>query len=158
MTDSRLSNNSMHRTVQTISTTHMQTQLRIARPVRNLEKSVQMYCKGLGLVEIGRFADHEGFDGVMLGRPGLSYHFEFTFCRVHPVTPAPTAEDLIVFYLPDASEWQSTCRSALEAGFVEVNSFNPYWDRLGRTFEDLDGYRVVLQRAAWSNDVSSSAK
>ena len=133
----------------------MQAHLRIARPVRELEKSVRMYCKGLGLMEIGRFADHEGFDGVMLGRPGLSYHFEFTFCRVHPVTPAPTAEDLIVFYLPDASEWESACRSALEAGFIEVKSFNPYWDQLGRTFEDHDGYRVVLQRAAWSNGASS---
>ena len=132
----------------------MQAHLRIARPVRELEKSVRMYCKGLGLMEIGRFADHEGFDGVMLGRPGLSYHFEFTFCRVHPVTPAPTAEDLIVFYLPDASEWESACRSALEAGFVEVKSFNPYWAKLGRTFEDVDGYRVVLQCAAWSNGES----
>jgi catechol 2,3-dioxygenase-like lactoylglutathione lyase family enzyme len=136
----------------------MQAHLRIARPVRDLEKSVQMYCKGFGLVEVGRFADHEGFDGVMLGRVGSNYHFEFTFCRVHPVTPMPTAEDLIVFYLPDPSEWERTCRSALAAGFVEVKSFNPYWDQLGRTFEDHDGYRVVLQRAAWSNDVSSSAK
>ena len=154
MTDSWLSNKSMHRTVQTISAMHMQTHVRIARPVRELEKSVQMYCKGLGLVEIGRFADHDGFDGVMLGRLGLSYHFEFTYCRVHPVTPSPTAEDLIVFYLPDASEWESRCRSALDAGFVEVKSFNPYWAKLGRTFEDVDGYRVVLQCAAWSNGES----
>lgn len=27
--------------------------------------------------------------------------------------------------------------------------FNPYWDRLGLTFEDPDGDRVVLQNAAW---------
>ncbi len=26
---------------------------------------------------------------------------------------------------------------------------NPYWDKLGRTFEDPDGYRVVLQNADW---------
>jgi len=26
----------------------------------------------------------------------------------------------------------------------------PYWDAHGRTFEDLDGYRVVLQNAAWA--------
>jgi len=132
----------------------MQTHLRIARPVKVLEKSVQMYCQGFGLIEIGRFADHAGFDGVMLGRPELGYHFEFTYCRVHPVAPAPTAEDLIVFYLPDVSEWERTCRSAIEAGFVEVKSFNPYWDKLGRTFEDPDGYRVVLQRAAWRNGES----
>jgi hypothetical protein len=26
----------------------------------------------------GRFEDHAGFDGVMLGEPGAPYHFEFT--------------------------------------------------------------------------------
>jgi hypothetical protein len=30
-----------------------------------------------------------------------------------------------------------------------VQSFNPYWDQHGKTFEDPDGYRVVLQNAAW---------
>lgn len=37
------------------------------------------------------------------------------------------------------------------AGFKQVTSFNPYWDMHGRTFEDNDGYRVVLQNAAWEN-------
>lgn len=35
-------------------------------------------------------------------------------------------------------------------GFPTVPSFNPYWDRQGVTFEDPDGYRVVLQNAAWT--------
>ncbi|WP_371418616.1 hypothetical protein [Acidisoma sp. S159] len=30
-------------------------------------------------------------------------------------------------------------------GFPAVASFNPYWDQLGRTYEDPDGYRVVIQ-------------
>ena len=38
----------------------------------------------------------------------------------------------------------------LAAGFAPVASYNPYWDSSGRTFEDLDGYRVVLQREAWT--------
>lgn len=25
----------------------------------------------------------------------------------------------------------------------------PYWDRKGKTFEDPDGYRVVLQQSSW---------
>jgi hypothetical protein len=36
-----------------------------------------------------------------------------------------------------------------DAGFAPVPSFNPYWDRQGATFEDPDGYRLVLQNAAW---------
>ena len=50
-----------------------------------------------------------------------------------------------------AAEWQTACASMLAAGFKQVSSFNPYWERRGRTYEDLDGYRIVLQQAEWSN-------
>jgi catechol 2,3-dioxygenase-like lactoylglutathione lyase family enzyme len=124
-------------------------QLRIARPVSDLARAETMYVAGLGLQRLGGFTDHAGFDGVMLGLPGAGYHFEFTLCRAHPVAPAPTADDLAVFYLPDAEQWEARCAAMLAAGFRAVPSFNPYWDRQGRTFEDADGYRVVLQNAEW---------
>ncbi len=126
-------------------------QFRIARPVTNLARSVAMYKHGLGLEEIGSFSDHDGFDGAMLGVKGENYHFEFTFCKTHPLSPTPTQEDLLVFYVSDPPDWTRKCSSMLEAGFKEVKSFNPYWDTAGRTFEDQDGYRVVIQQAAWSN-------
>lgn len=125
--------------------------LRIARPVRDLERSVAMYSHGLGLAEIDRFENHGGFDGVMLGSIDLPYHLEFTYCRTHPVAPSPTPEDLIVFYLPDVIQWQRGSLAMLDAGFSEVKPFNPYWARHGRTFQDHDGYRVVLQHAKWSS-------
>ena len=56
---------------------------------------------------------------------------------------------LLVVYLPDPTEWQHCCGSMLAAGFSEVTPFNPYWQRNGRTFEDHDRYRVVLQQAEW---------
>jgi catechol 2,3-dioxygenase-like lactoylglutathione lyase family enzyme len=129
----------------------MTMHLRIARPVADLGRSVAMYCAALDLREIGRFENHEGFDGVMLSlaEVGAGYHFEFTFCRSHPVAPTPTPEDLWVFYVEPAEAWERRCHALLNAGFREVRSFNPYWSQLGRSFEDLDGYRVVIQRAAW---------
>lgn len=30
---------------------------------------------------------------------------------------------------------------------MRATSFNPYWDASGQTFEDADGYRIVLQNA-----------
>jgi len=89
---------------------------------------------------------------VMLGVAGSAYHFEFTRCRSHPVAPAPTPEDLVVFYIPVEAEWQARCASMLAAGFRPVASFNPYWDAHGCTYEDPDGYRTVLQCAEWSNN------
>ena len=108
-----------------------------------------MYRHGLGLVELGRFENHDGFDGVMLGRPGWDCHFEFTYCRSHPVAPTPTPEDLVVFYVPDRGGWEAACGAMRKAGFEEVTPFNPYWKSQGRTFRDPDGYRIVLQQAAW---------
>jgi hypothetical protein len=114
-----------------------------------------MYKSGLGLSELGGFKNHEGFDGVMLGNPGADFHLEFTFCHRHPVRPAPTVEDILVFYIPDTEAWVQRCAAMLSAGFLEVQSFNPYWSTLGRTFQDADEYRVVIQRAAWSNEIAS---
>ena len=108
-----------------------------------------MYRRGLGLHVIGSFEDHDGFDGVMLGAAGSSYHFELTRNRVHPVAPSPTVEDLVVLYLPDFAEWHTACDRMTTAGFRQVESFNPYWEMRGRTYEDLDGYRIVLQRDEW---------
>jgi catechol 2,3-dioxygenase-like lactoylglutathione lyase family enzyme len=124
--------------------------LRIARPVSDIERTRRMYREGLGLSVIGSFENHDGFDGVMLGVPGADYHFEFTRSTGHPVRPSPTAEDLAVFYVPSEPEWQALCARMLAAGFRPVESFNPYWEQRGRTYEDPDGYRVVLERAAWS--------
>jgi catechol 2,3-dioxygenase-like lactoylglutathione lyase family enzyme len=116
-----------------------------------------MYRRGLGLHVVGSFEDHEGFDGVMLALPGADYHFELTYCRAHPVAPAPTPEDLVVLYVPAAAEWRTACASMLAAGFTPVASHNPYWEARGRTFEDPDGYRIVLQQDDWIDVGEESA-
>ena len=125
--------------------------LRIARPVTDLARTTDMYRRGLSLRVIDSFENHDGFDGVMLGAAGADYHFEFTRCRKHPVRPAPTIEDLTVFYVPSDAEWRAACASMLAAGFDRVTAFNPYWEARGCTYVDCDGYRIALQRAEWSN-------
>ena len=127
----------------------MSLHLRIARPVTDLKAITSMYSQGLGLSVIGSFADHDGFDGVMLGKPSATYHFEFTKCKAHPVLPGPTCEDLVIFYIPEVAEWETTCANMSKAGFKQVAAFNPYWDMRGKSYEDIDGYRVVLQHDKW---------
>lgn len=48
-------------------------------------------------------------------------------------------------YYPEKSEWEAAVQRMLDAGVESVRSENPYWDVSGKTFEDPDGYRVVLQ-------------
>jgi hypothetical protein len=125
------------------------TTLRVARPTDRLDEVVRFYTAGVGLARLGAFEDHDGFDGVMVGVPGAPYHLEFTRQRGHRAGRAPTRDNLLVFYLPDEGEWRQAVGRMVGAGYAPVASFNPYWDRAGRTFEDPDGYRVVFQNAHW---------
>ena len=79
--------------------------MRVARPTDNLDAVIRFYRDGLGLAELYRFEKHGGFDGVMLGVPDAPYHLEFTRARWHRAGRAPTADNLLVFYLPDEREW-----------------------------------------------------
>jgi hypothetical protein len=108
-----------------------------------------MYARGLGVSVLAEFLDHDGFDGAILGTREDRYHIEFTTRRGQHVGRAPTDEHLLVLYVPERVEWETSCERMIAAGFRGVSSANPYWDIRGRTFEDLDGYRVVLQNSAW---------
>jgi len=123
--------------------------LRIARPTDDLAALVTFYRDGLGMEVLGEFSDHDGFSGVMLGHEGASYHLEFTQKTGHRAGRAPTKDNLLVFYLPEESEWRAAIARLEGIGCRPVEAFNPYWDQRGRTFEDPDGYRVVLQHSSW---------
>lgn len=127
----------------------IETTLRVARPTDQLDDVVRFYTVGLGLTVLGSFEDHEGFDGVIVGAAAASYHLEFTRKRGHKVGRAPTEDVLLVFYLPNQKDWQAALDRMQTAGYDPVPAFNPYWDRAGRTYEDPDGYRVVLCKRAW---------
>jgi hypothetical protein len=127
----------------------MTDQLRIARPTADVDGMASMYCHGLKLRVLASFRDHDGFDGAIVGLPGAAYHLEFTRHRRHPVTPSPTPEDLLVFYYSSEPEWSLACERMGAAGFQPVIPSNPYWSVRGRSFQDPDGYLVVLQQETW---------
>ena len=123
--------------------------LRVARPSDDLAAVTRFYRDGLGFTVLTDFSGHDGFDGVMLGHAGAGYHLEFTRRDGHAAGRAPTEDNLLVFYLPDRDKWLAAVARLEDQGWPAVKAFNPYWDRNGRTFEDPDGYRVVLQNAGW---------
>lgn len=123
--------------------------LRVARPTDNLESLLRFYRDGLGLEVLFQFHDHDGFDGVMLGQRGAPWHLEFTHARDHAAGRAPTQDNLLVLYYPNLIEWESAVERMQAVELQPVQSFNPYWDRFGLTYEDPDGYRVVICHAKW---------
>lgn len=124
--------------------------LRVARPTNDLAALRHFYVEALGLSELYAFAGHDGFDGLMVGQAEAAYHLEFTQQVGHVVPLAPTAENLLVFYLPERATWEAAVARMQAHGYAAVPAHNAYWDQQGLTFADPDGYRVVLQNAAWA--------
>lgn len=122
--------------------------LRIARPTDNIDAILPFYRDALGFDVLLRFDRHEGFDGIMLGHKGVGYHLEFTSKEGHAAGRAPTEDNLLVFYVPEMTEFTEAVARMEKNGFTAVTAFNPYWDRCGKTFEDPDGYRIVLANMA----------
>ncbi|RKT84044.1 VOC family protein [Saccharopolyspora antimicrobica] len=120
-------------------------QVRVARPTDRLAEVEQFYAEVIGLPVIGRFENHAGYDGVMLGLPGTGHHLEFTSHTDGSPCPAPTAENLLVLYFHGDARMYDVVERLAEAGHEPVPAENPYWAGVGAlTFEDPDGWRVVL--------------
>ena len=120
------------------------TVMRVGRPTDNLEEITKMYVEGLGFEIIGRFDGHSDFSGRMVGHPKHHYHLEFTTHTKEKAGRAPTLENLLVFYITDEAEYNNAINRISNSGFRKVKSFNPYWEGGAQTFEDIDGYRVVI--------------
>jgi catechol 2,3-dioxygenase-like lactoylglutathione lyase family enzyme len=119
--------------------------LRVARHTDRLEEVVAFYRDGLALPEIGRFRDHDGYDGVFLDIPGTGAHIELTAGGRHGA-PTPHPESLLVLYVGDDAGVQAI---AARIGNEPATPANPYWAAHGLTFEDPDGFRVVLVPERW---------
>jgi hypothetical protein len=124
--------------------------IRVARACADVDALADQYARGLGFEVLGQWRDHEGFDGAVLGHPRAPYHLEFIHAHDERKPPPPHPENLLVFYLPDAADWTERCGAAEAAGFRRVPNANPYWERVGRTYADCEGGRVILQNAAWT--------
>jgi len=125
-------------------------QLRIARQTGRLAAVVAFYRDTLGLPEIDRFTGHAGYGGVMLDLPGTATHLEFT-TTAHSEPPEPHVEGLLVLYL----DRTAVDRVLAREGIHPVPSANPYWDRVGVTITDPDGFRVVLVAAGWPDPLTA---
>ena len=114
--------------------------VRFARHTERLDEVVRFYRDGIGLPEIGKFEDHDGYDGVFLDLPGTGAHLELT-SGGEQRAPAPHPETLLVLYVGSPEAVQEMLR---RVGATPVEPANPYWAANGVTIEDPEGFRVVL--------------
>ncbi|MFD2639992.1 VOC family protein [Piscibacillus salipiscarius] len=124
-------------------------QVRVARPTDQLKEVVRFYKEGLGLSEIGHFEGHRGYEGVILGLPGTDYHLEFTQHVDGSPCPAPSKDNLLVFYIENKQEIDKLANRLEGMGYPEVEPENDYWKEQGVTIEDPDGWRIVLMNRSF---------
>jgi hypothetical protein len=100
----------------------------------------------LGLPVLSTFEGHAGYDGLILGLPGYDYHLEFVQHEEGSPGAAPSKENLLVFYMPDADAVQRLAQKLADMGYKRVTAENPWWDAHNAvTIEDPDKWRIVLQ-------------
>jgi catechol 2,3-dioxygenase-like lactoylglutathione lyase family enzyme len=117
--------------------------LRIARHTSDLNRIIDFYGRVLGLKVLGDFKDHHTYSGVFMGVPGQNWHLEFTSADAPP-QHHPDDDDLLVFYASSLEEFAAMKTRFVKNKIKQVTPPNPYWKKNGITFEDPDGYRVVI--------------
>ncbi len=116
---------------------------RIARHTNDLNRIIDFYGRILGLKVLGEFKNHLNYDGVFLGIPGAEWHLEFTVSNIPPVH-FPDDDDLLVFYAGSLAEFNIIKEKFIAEKVKSVVPKNPYWRKNGITFEDPDGFRIVI--------------
>lgn len=117
--------------------------LRIARHTTDLNRIIDFYGRIMGLKILGEFREHQGYSGVFMGLPGADWHLEFTVSDSPPIHH-PDKDDLLVIYASSLDEFASLKKRFLSNKVKHVTPQNPFWEKNGLTFEDPDGYRVVI--------------
>jgi len=115
-------------------------ELRVARQTDQLDTMAAFYRDRVGFPELGRFVDHDGYDGVFLAVPGTGAHLELSSGGSH-AAPEPHPESLLVLYLETQAEIDAIAARIARAPIVPAN---PYWREHALAFEDPDGFQLLL--------------
>lgn len=116
---------------------------RFARHTNNLEHLKSFYIDILGLELLGGFENHNGYDGIFIGKPNENWHLEFTKSE-ELVMFNFGEEDILVFYPNTKLEFEIIHDRIKSHSIKFINSKNPYWNENGKMILDPDGYRVVI--------------
>jgi catechol 2,3-dioxygenase-like lactoylglutathione lyase family enzyme len=116
---------------------------RFARHTNDLEQLNSFYVKTLGMEILGSFQNHNGYDGVFIGKPNENWHLEFT--KSDEIIHFNFGdEDILVFYPSTRLEYDSILERINNSSIKIIKAKNPYWNENGKMFHDPDGYKIVI--------------
>ena len=118
-------------------------QFRVARHTNQIKEIKDFYIKVLNFEILGEFQNHNGYDGIFIGKPDLNWHLEFTTTHEN-INHHFDKDDCLVFYPTTQQEYDEIIER-LELHQIElIKSKNPYWNENGISFLDSDGFVVIV--------------
>lgn len=118
---------------------------RYARHTSNLEKLETFYTKILNFDILGGFENHDGYDGLFLGKKDADWHLEFTKSD-ELAKQTFDEDDLLVFYPESNLEFKNVMANIqLYSVKIEVPK-NPYWKENGIKISDPDGFGIIISK------------
>ncbi len=116
---------------------------RFARHTNNLKKLKSFYIDVLGLELLGGFENHDGYNGVFIGKPNENWHLEFTQSN-EILNHKFNEDDILVFYPNNKLEYKLLLEKLKKYSIEFITAKNTYWNENGKLFLDPDGYRIVI--------------
>jgi hypothetical protein len=116
---------------------------RFARHTNNLEQIKSFYIDILGFESLGGFENHNGYDGVFIGKSSENWHLEFTK-SVEIVHFDFNEDDVLVFYPNSKIEFDFIMNKIQSTKIEFIKAKNSYWNENGKMVIDPDGYRIII--------------
>jgi len=118
---------------------------RYARHTNQLESLINFYTQILNFDILGSFQDHDGYDGVFLGKNGEKWHLEFTQSSEEPKSVFDE-DDILVFYPESTEEFEKITENLKTFNVPLIEPKNPYWKENGICFEDSDYFKIIVSK------------
>ncbi len=119
--------------------------LRYARHTNDLNAIKTFYSTIIQLDVLGEFNDHDGYDGIFLGKENENWHLEFT-TNHNKVNHHFNEDDYLVFYPNTLKDHQLILDAISKHKIPEIKPHNPYWVKNGIAIKDPDGLVVIISK------------
>lgn len=118
---------------------------RYARYTQKIESLIYFYTSILNFEVLGKFENHDGYDGVFLGIKGENWHLEFTQSDEKPHSKFDE-DDALVFYPTSQKSYDSILENLTKFDVPLLKAKNPYWWEKGLCIEDCDHYKIIVSK------------
>jgi hypothetical protein len=116
---------------------------RFARHTNNLEQIKSFYIDVLGFQLLGGFENHNGYDGIFIGKSSENWHLEFT--KSEEIVHFDFNEDDVLVFYPNSKIEFDFIMNKIQSTKIEfIKAKNSYWNENGKMVIDPDGYRIII--------------